>query len=740
MAIQSPKPSPVQAAIQSASGRLLLAPGEAVRYAARLDKKTLAWGALALAALLTLSANVIFSTLARNAKADLTDDGLYTISSGTRHVLGRIEEPINVRLYYSRRLGQAAPLFGKYFERVRALLEQYRDLSGGKVQLTVLEPELFSDAEDRAVASGLRGVRLNQDGETGYFGLVASNTTDNDAAIEFFSPERERFLEYDLTKLINGLANPKKRVVGLMTGMPINGGMNPMQPMRQPAPAWTVVDQIREFFDVKPVEQTVTEIPGDIDVLMLVQPNALSKDAAYAIDQFALRGGRVLALVDPLTETAPPSGPTGMPAMPTGPEVAALLKAWGVAIDNSKLAGDPTMARRVQFGGSPGGRPVVTDYLAWLQIDGKHINAADPLAGGVERLNMASAGFVTKVDGATTTMQPIIETSASGGEMGADSLRMMPNPLTLAKEFKSGGKPLVLAARITGEGKTAFPDGRPKAATATSPGADAAKPSVGDAAKATDDAKAARGDAAKAPADTKPADDAAKPSDDDTAKPKEAAAPETKAPDAKDDKAADAPKGEPVIPHFASGPLNIILVADADFLHDQFWVTVQELLGQRMTVPQAHNAAFVINALENLAGGEALGSLRGRGVKERPFERVAAIRRDAERSYREKEQALNAKLKDLQGKLQQMETRSEGGQILLSDKDRQTIEGFRGEMISVRRELRGVQADLRRDIDRLDSWLKFFNIAAVPLLIGIGGIAVGISRRRRQAPASDRKG
>ena len=703
MAIQSPKPSPLQSAFQSVSGRILLAPGEAVRYAARLDKKTLAWGALALAALLMLSANVIFSGIFKNAKADLTADRLYTISSGTRHVLGRIEEPINIRLYYSRRLGQAAPLFGKYFERVRALLEQYRDLSGGKIQLTVLEPEPFSDAEDRAVASGLRGVRLNQDGETGYFGLLASNTTDNDAAIEFFAPDRERFLEYDLTKLINGLANPKKRVVGLMSGMPIDGGMNPMQPMRQPAPAWTVMDQIREFFEVRTIEQTVNEIPGDIDVLMLVQPNALSKDAAYAIDQFALRGGRVLAFIDPLAETVPPSGPMGMPSMPTGPDMAALLKAWGVAIDNSKLAGDPSMARRVQFGGSPGGRPVVTDYLAWLQVDGKHINAADPLAGGIERLNMASAGFITKVDGATTTMQPIIQTSPAGGELNADGLRMMPNPLELAKDFKSGGKPLVLAARLSGEGKTAFPDGRPKPP-------EAEKPPGGDAAKASDQAK--------------PGDDAAKP--------KDAAAP--------DAKAADAPKGEPVVPHFASGPLNIILVADADFLHDQFWVTIQELLGQRMAVPQAHNAAFVINALENLSGGEALATLRGRGVNDRPFERVAAIRREAERSYREKEQALNAKLKDLQGKLQQMETRSEGGQILLSDKDRQTIEGFRTEMISTRRELRSVQADLRRDIDRLDGWLKFFNIAAVPLLIGIGGIAVGLSRRRRQVSPSDRKG
>jgi len=693
MAIQSPKPSPIAAAFQKISGQLLLAPGEAVRWAAQLDRKTLAWGALALAALLLLSANLIFSAIAKNAKADLTAERLYTISDGTKRVLERIDEPVSIRLYYTRKLGEVAPLFGKYFERVKALLEQYRDLSGGKVQLTVLEPEPFSDAEDRAVAAGLRGIRLNQDGETGYFGLVASNTTDNDAAIEFFAPDRERFLEYDLTKLIYGLANPKKRVIGLIAGIPLDGGpMNPMQPMRQPSPPWTVMEQIREFFEVRPLEQTIAEIPGDIDVLMLAQPTNLSKDAVYAIDQFVLRGGRVLAFIDPVSESTPPMNQMGMPmpAMPPAGDILELLKAWGVSIDTEKLAGDPTMARRVQFGGAPGGRPIVTDYLAWLQVDAQHINQADPLAAGIERLNLASAGFFTKVEGATTTVQPIIQTSPAAGEMGAMSLRVMPDPLALAREFKSGGKPLLLAVRITGQGKTAYPDGRPKPAETARP-------------------------------DEKPGD-----------KPQEGAA---------KDKPADAPKGEQVVPHFASGPVNVILIADSDLLADQFWVSIQELLGQRLAMPQAHNAAFVINALENLSGGEALAMLRSRGVNDRPFERVANIRREAERRYREKEQALNAKLKELQGKLQQMETRTgEGGQILLSDKDRQTIDGFRKEMIDVRRELRGVQADLRRDIDRLDGWLKFFNIAAIPLLIGLGGIAVGLSRRRRQAPASKGKG
>jgi ABC-type uncharacterized transport system involved in gliding motility auxiliary subunit len=697
MAIQSPKPSAFTAAMQTISGRLLLLPGEFVRWAARLDRATLAWGALILAVLLALSANLIVSSIARNAKADLTADHLFTISGGTKHVLQHIDEPISVRLYYSRKLGEVAPIFGKYFERVKALLEQYRDLSGGKVQLTVIEPQPFSDAEDRAVASGLRGIRLNQDGDTGYFGLVASNTTDNDAAIELFAPDRERFLEYDLTKLIYGLANPKKRVVGLMASIPVDGGaMNPMQPMRQPAPPWTVMEQIRDFFEVRLLEQSITEIPPDIDVLMLAQPTSLTKEAVYAIDQYVLRGGRVLAFIDPVSESTPPTAQMGMPMPPMPPsgDILNLLKAWGVSIDTNKLAGDPSMARRVQFGGGPGGRPVVTDYLAWLEVGTAHINQADPLAAGIERLNLASAGFFTKVEGAKTNVQPLIQTSAAAGAMDATSMRVMPDPLALAREFKSSGKPLMLAARITGEAKSAFPEGRPKPS----------EPAKGE-----------------KPAGSKPDD-----------KP---------AVEAKKGEPASATKSETVIPHFASGPVNVIVIADSDLLADQFWVTIQELMGQRLAVPQAHNAALVINALENLSGGEALATLRGRGVNDRPFERVADIRREAERRYREKEQALNAKLKDLQGKLQKMETKSgEGGQILLSDKDRQTIEGFRNEMLEVRRQLRTVQADLRRDIDNLDGWLKFLNIAAVPLLIGIGGIAVGLSRRRRQAPGGERRG
>lgn len=671
---------------QRVTGWGLLAPGEFARWASSLDRRTMAWSAVLLAGVLALSINLISSIVFRNMKADLTADHLYTISEGTRKVLTRIDEPITVRVYYSKRLGEVASVFNKYFERVKALLEQYADISRGRLQVTFVDPAPFSDAEDRAVAAGLKGVRLNQDGETGYFGLVASNTTDNDAVIEFFSPDRERFLEYDLTKLIGGLANPKKKVVGLIAGVAIDGGANPMQPMRQPAPPWVVMEQIRDFFEVRPIQETAKVIPPDIDVLFVVQPMLLTEEAAYAIDQYALSGGRVIAFVDPHVETNRGAQP-GMPQLPVSSSMRKLLTAWGVTFDTEKVVGDPNLARRVQYGGGGGRQATVTNYLAWLAIEKSQINEKDPLSAGIANLNFASAGALAKADGATTIVQPIIETTAQAGLFDANMVRFSPDPIAINRKFVPGTKPLMLAARIVGEGKSAFPKGAPKPEE---------KPSNGEKA----DAATKSDDEAKAPAAEK----------------KEAEA-----------------KAAPVKPHIGAGRLNVIVVSDVDVLNDQLWVEVRDFLGQQMAVPLAHNAAFAVNALENLSGGEALASLRGRGISERPFDRVLRVRRDAELRFREKEEGLVAKLKDLQQKLSRVESRGAEGAtpstVMLSEKEKQSVEQFRAEMIKVRRELRDVKAELRRDIDDLNWWLHFFNIAAIPLVIGVGGLAYGLSRR-----------
>ena len=434
------------------------------RTVSGFSRTTLAWGSIGLAAIVLLSVNLIATSSFRNVKADLTQQRSFTISKGTREVLRSLDEPITLKLYFSKRLGDVAAPYQRYFDRVRNLLQQYRDISRGKVDLQVFDPEPFSDAEDRAVAAGLRGVRLNQEGDVGYFGLVGSNMTDNDANIAFFTTDREAFVEYDITKLIHTLSNPKKRVVGLISGLPVDGGMNPMGAMMgrpQQQPPQQVMEQIREFFDVKALTQDIKEVPADIDILMIVQPDRMTPEAAYAVDQWTLAGGKVLAFVDPVADLGRQGGPMMMMG-PSGPSADFLkvMKSWGLEFDPTKVAGDIGNARRVQYGG--GGRPVVTEYVGWMAYDKASFDGTDVLSNGIEKLNLATPGALTKAEGATTQVTPLLQTSPRAMLMGAENFAMQPDPVALLRSYKPEGKRLMLAARVIGDTKRAFPEGAPK--------------------------------------------------------------------------------------------------------------------------------------------------------------------------------------------------------------------------------------------------------------------------------------
>lgn len=655
-------------------GWTLLAPGEANRFVGGLSKRTLSWIAIGLGAVILLSVNLIASTVFKGDSADLTANNLYTISPSTKRVLSKLEEPINVRVYYSSRLGEASPLYKRYFERVRALLERYSNLADGKLKVAFIDPEPFSDAEDRAVSAGLQGIPLNGEGDKGYFGLVATNSTDNTETIAFFSPQRETYLEYDITKLIHKLAVPKKMIVGLMTALRINGGFD--MRTRQPTKPWQVITQIKEFFDVQTIPQNTKQIPKDVEVLMLVKPDGMTAEAAYAVDQFAMRGGRILAFVDPSPDVARLSAPA-MKGGTVNAEFEKLLKSWGVNYDPKKSAADIATARRVQTGGI---KPVITEYVAWLALREKaNIDNTDVVADGVKVLNVVSPGIVAPVAGSKVKFEPIISTSKRA--MAIDTSKVAtpePDPVALLRDYKEGGKALVIGARVTGEVKTAFPDGLPQPKDK----------------KKDDKAKGA---------DKKPSDDKAA---------------------AKKEKAEAKP--------LTSGRINMIIMADTDFLYDQFWVESRQMFGQTVAIPTAHNAVFVINALENLSGGEALSGLRGRGVDDRPFDTVDAIRRAAEKEFRERESALSSKLDTLRGQLSQVEKQSGSGNLMLSEDDKKAIEKFKAELISTRKQLRDVKHAMRADIDQLEGRIKFVNIAAVPLLIGIGGFAFAAFRRRRQ--------
>jgi ABC-type uncharacterized transport system involved in gliding motility auxiliary subunit len=337
---------------------------------------------------------------------------------------------------------------------------------------------------------------------------------------------------------------------------------------------------------------------------------------------------------------------------------------------------------------------MVTDFVAWLGLDKSSINANDVLAAGIDEINVASAGVLSKVDGSSIEFTPILQTSSDAQIIEQKKVGFGADPLALLRDYVAGGHKLVLAARLSGETRSAFPNGAPKSADT----------------KKTDDQKKADG------ADKKDAAaDASKP-------------------------AAVTPAVKEVEPEqVKSGKINVIVVADTDLLADQFWVN-RSMMGQDVVIPTAHNAAFVVGALENLSGSNALIALRGRGVKERPFTLVEEVRRSAEQKFRAKEQTLEEKLKTAQAELQKIQSSGEGGNgIILTDKEQQAVDKFRGEMLDTRRELRKVKLALRENIDALDGWLKFANIGLVPLMLGAAAIGLSWRRsRQRRRPKNDR--
>ena len=644
----------------------------------QLSRKAGAWWALAAAFVLFVAVNVIAEQQLRGARIDLTQNRLYTLSPGTRKVLGKIEEPITLRFYYSPQLGAAAPPYGIYSERVREMLQQYAALAHGKIKLEEIDPEPFSAAEDRAVAFGLQGVALAQGGDQVYFGLAATNATDDQQTIEFFQPDRERFLEYDLTKLVYGLAFPKKTVVGLMSSLPLEGDFEAA--MRgAPLTPYAIYQQMKQLYDVRDVQADADRIPADIDVLMIVHPQHLSQKTLYSIDQYVMKGGKVLVFADPYSEEAAQKGQQQQAMVPGAfaSDLEPLFRAWGVEMLPGKIAGDRASARRVNIGTAAS--PHAADYIAWLALDEHNVNRDSPITGDLTQLNFATAGVLEPVKGATTRFTPLIFTSKESQIIGVDKVMGYPDVDALLNGFKASGQRLTLAARITGPARTAFPDGLAKPVAA-------------------------------------------------------------KDPPGKDPPGKDPPPAAEI--KSALKPINVVVVADTDMLSDRFWVDVQDFVGQHVAVPNANNGDFVTNAIDTLSGGDDLIGLRTRGTAVRPFTLVQNIQRAADERYQDTEKGLEKQLKATQDKIQGLsghDTQAQGADTSPGALEQaQTLDNFRAELVKVRRQLREVQLALRQDIDRLRTEIEIADIAAIPILVGLIAIVLGlvrINRRRRRAAA-----
>jgi ABC-type uncharacterized transport system involved in gliding motility auxiliary subunit len=418
-----------------------------------LDRHKLTVAGIVLVIVAFVAINVWGSLSLRSERLDLTQTRQFTLSDGTAQLLAKVQEPITLRLYVSRALRDANPFLGSYADRVHDMLRTYAEASHGKIVVEYLDPEPFSPEEDRAVGFGLDPVALDGN-SSGYFGIAGTNSTDDIDVIPTLSPEREAFLEYDLTRMVNNLANPDKPVVALVTELPLNS-----DPAMQYRP-WQVMQELEQFFDVRVEAGDIDRFADDVDVVMLVHPQALSEKTLYAIDQFVMRGGKVLAFVDPHSEAqAMRQQQPGMPA-DTFSNLEKLFPAWGVDYDPNAVVADPQTARQVQF--PSGGRQQIVDYLPWLALDRPHLAADDVVTAQLDRVNLATAGALAPHEGATTTFTPLIRTSSEAATVAADKVRLYPDPLALLRDFKPGDKELVLAARISGPVKSAFGDTAPQ--------------------------------------------------------------------------------------------------------------------------------------------------------------------------------------------------------------------------------------------------------------------------------------
>jgi ABC-type uncharacterized transport system involved in gliding motility auxiliary subunit len=669
------------------------------------------WAILCAAAVaLFVVANVAFSTLS-GQRLDLTQDRLHTLSSGTRTIIEGLEKPMSVTLYYSKALGTAAPTYGTYSGRVKDMLRVFESVSGGTLKLTIKDPKPFSEVEDEAVELGMQGVPLDNTGDKVYFGIVAA-VGEKKTAISFVQIERERFLEYDLARLIQGLAQTKKPVLAVHSARPMFGNLQ-MQMRGMPSRPWALTEQLQAQFDLRQIfafEDLWKEKP---DALMIVHPGDLDDKDFYHLDQYLLRGGRAMIFVDPYNEAAGARQLSPMPERVTS-NIDRLLDHWGVEVVKDKIAGDRKFARMVNAGTDK--QVIPAPYMSWLSIKREGVSPKDVVTSTMNLLNLQSAGIIRPKDGSKLTFEPLITTTEESQAMDVAFINApRPKIIEMWEAFKPSGERLVLAARLTGRTKSMFPDGPPKEKKEETKDEKAAKP------------KADKKPEVKADKTDKSAPAAAK--EDAKGTTEKAASEKT------DEKKEEA---KPVAPPFvaeSTAPMNIILVADTDMLENRAWVQTREFFGQQVQLPFANNADFVVNVAENLAGGAALASLRSRGTARRPFTKIDDLRLAAENKFRTEERQLQNRLGDAEKKLDELRKKKKEG-ASVDTAVQAAVDEFTKEILGTRKELRRVQLALREDIEKLKGRLVFFNIALVPLLVGILALVLGALRIRRHRLAT----
>ena len=628
-----------------------------------------AFGVAALVAIVILANWLISLTPLGNRGHDFTENKNHTLSDGTKSILKELDTTVSIRYYASRSTDYMPEQLKLHMRRVDDLLKEYAAISNGRLRVEHLDPEPDTDAEDSANLDGINGQRI--DDQNLYFGMAVS-CLDRTSVLPFLDPRDETMLEYHLSKAIAEVTTPTKPVIGIMSALELKGGPA-MMPGQQPSRPWVIYQQLKQSFEVRDLGMTPASIdPKEIKVLFMFHPAGITPEAEFAVDQYLLAGGTVVACVDAFSIAAQITG-GGNPMMgmgggtPTTSTLPTLFGAWGVNFESGMTLGDPAYKTTMRT------RDGEADAVAVLTLP----QAAMPRKDNVITKDLGSImmllpGAFTKTGGGGVDVNTLVRSSTEAGLV--DSMMASRLDGSLSRTLKSKGTAFDLVSHLQGTFKTAFPDGKPGEKVEPEP--EEKKPEIG-----------------QLPA-------------------------EVKKPDPK-----------PVWLKTGTAPGNVFLIADVDAFYDQFAYNPQ-MLQMGMASPANGNASMLFNLLDQATGSKYLIGSRSRAAVRRPFTLIQEMERKFDKEVGDKITKFQAEVEATNQKLSELQAKRTGGaELHLSADQELEIKKLREVSVENRKKIREMEKDLRRQKDRLTGKITLANVLVMPLLVILIGLGLYIARR-----------
>ncbi|MEN6383863.1 MAG: Gldg family protein [Phycisphaerales bacterium] len=641
--------------------------------------------------IITFSFIGICQNVCKNIKADVTEQKIYSLSNGTKAILAKLNQPIKMKLYYSKTAAMKGPdqirYFNNYYEFVKSLLEEYEAAGKGMVQLEIIDPRPYSDDEVAAIRYGLKKFPITEE-ENFFFGLVVQTQFGVEKSIPVFSPNRQNFIEYDVSYLIDNAITRQKKTIGIMSSLPVVGDdvtpyMARMMQMQgqQPKQAWGIVQQLKQQYEVKNIPTDVNKIE-DVDLLIVVHPKDLPETAQFAIDQFVVKGGRTIVAVDPYCVVDMPAQQMMQYQVQHDPSSSLdkLMVRWGLEMPKNTFAGDRTLA--VEASLRQGERP--QKVIGYLQTNAECFNKNVAISAELNQVDFLFSGVLNEITMSDDEKKeinlertPLVMTTSRGNSWTVSNQYelMTPDMSTLLKKFTDGTQPVKMGYLVTGKFKSAFPKGI----------------------------------------------------------------------DIETDVPADAndPNGPKKVNHIggvtqAANNCAVAVFSDVDFMSD--------ILAYRSsffgTMVVGDNSNLLLNTIDDLSGSSELISIRSRGNFKRPFLVVDEIEAKADAQSAEKENSINAKIEGFENDLKAiLSSAQQGKEELIGSEILQKKKQLELNILEQKKELQEIKKIKMQQKEQLGNKLRNFNMLAAPaVILGIAivlGIYRGTRKRKYISHASD---